>query len=73
MKEFDIGKYYEELVPVMITDDDGNDLVVTLNGINYVMKKGQTIELPRKIAMIIEESLLQKQKAKSYLESLKAK
>lgn len=73
-RNFNLEQYYNEPVQITIMDDQsGDDLVVTLNGYNYVMKKGQTIEVPRKVAIVIQNSLIQTQNAKAYVDSLISK
>lgn len=70
-KKFDMEQYYNETVPITIMDDgSGSDMVVTLNGYNYIIQKGVTVDVPRKIAMVIEDSLTQHKQAKEYLNSL---
>ncbi len=52
-------KYLEELVDVYVRKPEGeagNAFVVTLNGVNYQIRYGEHVKVPRKIAMIIEES-----------------
>ncbi len=68
-KKFDLESYRNETVPVTIAGGEG-DLVVTLNGYNYIIRRGQTVEVPRKIAEVIEQSLSQSQAARDYVNSL---
>jgi hypothetical protein len=67
-KEFDEEAYLNEKVPVTVSSE--NDITVTLNGINYRIKKGQTVEIPRKAAMIIEQAAEQSSAAEELLEQL---
>jgi hypothetical protein len=68
-KKFNLENYRNELVPVTVADGEG-DLIVTLNGCNYVIKRGQTVEAPRKVAEIIENSLAQSSAARDFVNSL---
>ena len=52
-------KYLDELVDVYMRKPEGeesNAFVVTLNGVNYQIRYGEHVKVPRKIALIIEES-----------------
>lgn len=68
MKKFDLEAYRCEPVPITIAGD--GDMVVTLNGYNYIIKCGQTVEVPRKVAEVIEQSLAQSQAARDFVNSL---
>ena len=67
-KEFDLEEYMNEKVPVTVSGE--NDITVTLNGVNYRIKKGHSVMIPRKAALIIEQSAEQDTAAKEYLEML---
>ncbi|MBR5271484.1 MAG: hypothetical protein IKV64_04795 [Clostridia bacterium] len=52
-------KYLNELVEVYVRKPEGeadNAFVVTLNGVNYQIRYGEKVKVPRKVALIIEES-----------------
>ena len=52
-------KYLNELVEVYVRKPEGeadNAFVVTLNGVNYQIRDGEKVKVPRKVALIIEES-----------------
>lgn len=68
-KSFDLESYRNEPVPITIADGEG-DIIVTLNGYNYIIKRGQTVDVPRKVAEVIEQSLTQSQAARDYVNSL---
>lgn len=55
----DLEKYFNEPVEIYIRkpdDEPGNSFVVTLNGVNYQIRYGEKVKVPRKVALIIEES-----------------
>lgn len=59
MKNKGTQKYFNELVDVYVRKPEGeagNAFVVTLNGVNYQIRYGEHVKVPRKVAMIIEES-----------------
>lgn len=57
-----------EKVPVTVSGE--NDVTVTINGVNYRIKKGHTVQIPRKAAMIIEQAEHQDNAAREYVENL---
>lgn len=67
-KKFDIEEYMNEKVPVTVSGE--NDITVTLNGVNYRIKRGHTVQIPRKAALIIEQASQQDSAAREYLERL---
>lgn len=65
--------FYEEKVPVFLMKDGGkykDDLTVTVNGKNYQIRRGQTVMVPRKVALIIERGREQEMRAQQMMESL---
>ena len=73
-KTLDLEAYYNEPVPVMLMKDNANykdDVTVTLNGVNYQIQRGVHVELPRKVALVLERSAYQERKAREYMNSLK--
>lgn len=53
------NKYLNELVEVYVRKPEGeadNAFVVTLNGVNYQIRYGERVKVPRKVSLIIEES-----------------
>ena len=65
-----VQEYYEEKVPVFIprpeaeTDDS---ITITLNGRNYQIQYDTEVMVPRKIALIVEESKKNKKIADDYM------
>nr|DAJ76683.1 MAG TPA: hypothetical protein [Caudoviricetes sp.] len=63
--------YLEELVEIMLFKDSdkySDDLVVTLNGKNYQIKRGVKVMVPRKVQLVIEDSMKQAGLAADYEE-----
>ncbi|WP_314021065.1 hypothetical protein [Mogibacterium diversum] len=63
--------YLEELVEIMLFKDSdkySDDLVVTLNGKNYQIKRGIKVMVPRKVQLVIEDSMKQAGLAADYEE-----
>lgn len=69
-----LRKYYEEPVPVMLIKDNAkykDDVTVTVNGTNYQIQRGVQVNVPRKVALVLERSRAQELEAQAYMESLK--
>lgn len=69
-----LDKYYNEPVPVMLIKDNAkykDDVTVTVNGVNYQLKRGVQITVPRKVAMVLERAKEQEAEAQAYMDSLK--
>lgn len=63
--------YLEELVEIMLFKDSdkySDDLIVTLNGKNYQIKRGVNVMVPRKVKLVIEDSMKQAGLAADYEE-----
>lgn len=63
--------YLEELVEIMLFKDSdkySDDLIVTLNGKNYQIKRGVKVMVPRKVQLVIEDSMKQAGLAADYEE-----
>lgn len=62
-----------ETVKIRIPKDPSNRadnaLFVGLNGKRYLIKRGETVEVPRGVAEIIEHSELQAEEAQAYIEA----
>lgn len=72
-KSNDIEEYYRELVPVMLIKDNDRykeDVTVTLNGLNYRIKRGVQVMVPRNVALILERGHKQEMDAQSFVDSL---
>lgn len=70
----ELEQFYNELVPIMLVKDNWknkDDLTVTVNGTNYQIKRGTTVMVPRKVALVVERSHNQELAAEKYIESLK--
>lgn len=63
--------YLEELVEIMLFKDSdkySDDLIVTHNGKNYQIKRGVKVMVPRKVQLVIEDSMKQAGFAADYEE-----
>jgi len=63
--------YLEELVEIMLFKDSdkySDDLIVTHNGKNYQIKRGVKVMVPRKVQLVIEDSMKQAGLAADYEE-----
>lgn len=65
--------YYDELVPIFIplTDGGSDEMTVGHNGVFYKIKKGQEVQIPRKLAIIIQNSNAQAIAMRAYSDSVK--
>ncbi len=69
-----IDEFYKESVPVMLMKDHSrykDDVTVTVNGVNYQIRRGVSVMVPRCVALALERSHAQELAAESYLEGLK--
>lgn len=58
-----VQEYYNEKVPVFIhrpESEPEESVTVTLNGTNYQIRYDEEVMVPRRIALIVEESLKNK-------------
>ena len=58
-----IQEYYSEKVPVFIhrpENEPEDSVTVTLNGTNYQIRYDEEVMVPRRIALIVDESLKNK-------------
>lgn len=65
-----VRDYYEEKVPVYIPRPEGepeDSVTITLNGTNYQIQYDTEVTVPRKIALIVEESKKNKKNADDYM------
>lgn len=70
----ELNDYYMEPIPMMLIKDKSkkkDDLTVTINGVNYQIKRGIPVTVPRCVALAVERSRKQEQEAEDYIESLK--
>ncbi len=73
-QEAELEAFYDELVPVMLVKDNWkhkDDLTVTVNGVNYQIKRGESVMVPRKVALAVERADRQAAAAEKYIDSLK--
>ena len=73
-QEQELEKFYSEPVSLMLIKDKSrkkDDLTVTVNGINYQIKRGVSVTVPRCVALAVERSHKQELAAEEYIESLK--
>ena len=73
-QEAELEAFYNELVPVMLVKDNWknkDDLTVTVNGVNYQIKRGESVMVPRKVALAVERADMQAAAAEKYIDSLK--
>ena len=73
-KKFDVKTYMNEKVPVtLIKDNDKymDDIVVTHNGSSMKIPRGKTVMIPRKFALVIDNSLKQNNAANEFIRSQK--
>lgn len=74
-EETALEEFYAEPVPLMLISDKSHKkeaLTVTVNGINYQIKRGVPVTVPRSVALAVERSHKQELAAEEYIESLKA-
>lgn len=72
--EATLEEYYNETVPVLLIKDNAkykDDVTVTVNGVNYQLKRGVQLKVPRKVAMVLERAREQEAEAQAYMDSLK--
>lgn len=65
------GDYYEEKVPVRLFKDTGkyqDDVFVAVNGKGWLIQRGVTVEVPRYVAEVLEQSMDQDQRAAELME-----
>lgn len=66
-------RYFNERVPVTLIKDGGkykDDVTVTINGTNYQIRRGETVMVPRKVALVLERSRRQEMQAQQMLDDL---
>lgn len=69
-----LDDFYSEPVPLMLIKDKSrkkDDLTVTVNGVNYQIKRGVPVTVPRCVALAVERSHRQEIAAEEYIDSLK--
>ena len=64
--------YFEERVPIIVprTEQGQDSVTVTVNGINYVIRCGTQVKVPRKVALVLEQSARQEEAAHRFMQDL---
>lgn len=73
-KEFDPNEYMKERVPYMAFKDDGkykDDIVVIVNGSNFIIKRGELVKIPRYVLTVLESKDRELRTANKYIEDAK--
>ena len=64
--------WYNEKVPVRLFKDNGkykDDVFVCVNGRSMLIQRGKTVMVPRKFALVIEQSDEQREKAANIIDA----
>ncbi len=72
-KEKNIQKYLNEKETIILVKDNerySNDLTVTYNGKNYLIKRGVPVEIPRFLKLVIEDAYRQQMMASDFSRKL---
>ena len=59
-------EWYDELVPMRLFKDTGkyqDDVFVAVNGKGFLIQRGVSVEVPRYVAQVLDQSMDQDQKA----------
>ncbi len=70
-KNMSNDEFYNELVPVYLVKDNDrykDDVLVTVNGYNYQIQRGKQVMVPRKVALVLEDSAKQESYAQSMID-----
>lgn len=68
-------KYMEEKISMRLFKDNDKykgDVLVCVNGDRLLIKRGETVEIPRKFALVLEESMRQDADTANLIESMSA-
>lgn len=68
-------KYYNEIVKVKLFKDNGKykeDVFVAVNGVGMLVPRGKEVEIPRKYALVLENSQKQAEYSMEYIDKLTA-
>lgn len=60
------AEWYDDLVPVRLFKDNAkysDDVFVAVNGRGFLIQRGVTVEVPRYVALVLEQSMDQDQRA----------
>lgn len=58
-------------VYIPFVEGEEDELTIGINGVMYKVKRGEEVEVPRAVAVVIRNSNLQAKLAKEYCESVK--
>lgn len=58
-------------IPTGRSDIDKQDVFVAVNGKSYLIKRGETVELPKSVVEVLENSEAQNAYALEYMEKVK--
>lgn len=59
LDEIDTNSYMDEKVPISLFKDDGkysDDVSVTVDEVKYLIQRGTTVIVPRKVAVVLAQS-----------------
>lgn len=62
----------KKTVPVMLFHDNGNysgDVFVSVNGENYMIRRGVQVEVPGYVAEVLENTRRQDERTRQYIET----
>nr|DAL32404.1 MAG TPA_asm: hypothetical protein [Caudoviricetes sp.] len=68
-----VEKEQKELVPIRLFSDGGRykgDLFVSVNGVNYQIKRGVTVNVPPEVAEVIQHSQEQDDQSAARMEEI---
>ena len=68
-----VEKEQKELVPIRLFSDGGRykgDLFVSVNGVNYQIKRGVTVNVPPEVAEVIQHSREQDDQSAARMEEI---
>ena len=71
-----VEKEQKELVPIRLFSDGGRykgDLFVSVNGVNYQIKRGVTVQVPPEVAEVIQHSEEQDAQSAARMEAIIAR
>lgn len=74
VKPFNPNEQMKERVPYMAFKDDGkykDDIVVIVNGSNFIIKRGELVNIPRYVLTVLESKDRELRTANKYIEDAK--
>ena len=73
-KAFDPNEWMKERVPYMAFKDDDkykDDIVVIVNGSNFIIKRGELVHIPRYVLTVLESKDRELRTSNRYIEDAK--